>query len=387
MNDQKKSENVFKKIGKIIIIKFIPFILGLLLWTGIKFQIIDYFQTLNYGLYRILYENFYYIYFIVIFICFLYCVLIKAIYGWGSTIWFILKMILFPVYLIYLFLSLVIKFFSTFYKTINNLWVLFSSPLIFLLLTILSMVLCLTVINTSKLQLAKFEIIALIILSTSSVIWLYVWTFHPLKSLNILGKLVDKIISLVDKQKKEETLTTSQRTNIDDEKNKKDKQKHDDGIDKVIHGLDELVSKLDRLKIDIILVNIFIILFIFITTLICINYAVCYYVIYLNNIDCIKVTVDKVVFLDFIMLSLRSLLLNDYARIIPISPCLVSIILVESINGIGLFVLLLLSFSTITSQKGKEYLVTAKQSIESRIERISQLKYFDDIKKILPTNK
>ncbi len=339
----------------IIFVQLIPLVWGIITWTDVKYSAVRWLQgTIPPGVYssllhpQVLWPT-------LLLVLILYGALTKVLYGWANLVTYFLKLILFPLYLI---LQIIFSIFSVgegIYLLISAIWKILSSSVIIVLITVLS-IFCYFILTLGNLKSLTATIALGLspILAVVAVGWLYAWTFNPLAFTIVSIRKLLKLylsINLLGNYKKITQANTEEEliASIPREKRKKVLQLLDEPINK----LSLFYSIVSKLNIKTVLTHVFAFGFLYITTLVTVDFAQYFYSI--TTVYPGTVSVSKgVSFLDYIFFSLRTLLLNDYGPISPEYYTFKLVVLLESAMGLALFTLLVTSFSTISADKGEE---------------------------------
>jgi hypothetical protein len=367
-----EKQKVVKKdnIIKTFFLSLVPIILGLMLWFGLSYQISiilkDYIPN-NIYVWLSIPRKFP---IILVAICILYGFLIKIFCGWPNVIWYFVKMFLvFPIYLLVMIITFVVMIVRDIIKIIRKGWRIFSSPIIILVFICLSISLIIISTKVNNTNIYSLTMYILPFCSFCSILWLYVWTFYPFNSFSIIDKIVNIYLSFwISPYMAKPKLIKND--DILSELIKKDKVKeYNEKIKTLKSTLSKISTIIGNLRVEPLLMNVFVLLFLLVFSLVCFDFAQSYYCIYLINPNSIEADVTPTLF-HFIMLSFRTIFFNDYFHMLPISQNILNIILLESIAGICLFVVLIMSFSNITNKQGKEAKKAKLINIQRRINSI-----------------
>jgi hypothetical protein len=348
--------------------KIIPLIIGALVWTDLK----NGFYNLLLKLFDINVLGVLNEWEFIIVIILLYTIINLLVLDLKSSITFLLKILLFHFYLIYVIFVILIKIVpyikSLFYYIAKRLK-LFGSFKGLIILIIMNFLSWLLLINFDIFVFEKF-LYLLSIISVLNVIWIFSWTFDPFNFFEELEN--QKTNMVVELNSKIDELNMNKKELI-----KKSKDKKIEYHNFEVRFWIEFLKFIKEVSINKILIVSFTFLFITIVVSIVINFGFVYYV--LNNLNEVhlKISSANIDLIDFFILSFRVLFFSNYSKIEFISKLSTYFVLLQSFFGMFLFTLLVLSFSTITTNYGDLRYKKMQNKLQPFIEKISKTKICD----------
>lgn len=358
MQKTDKENNKKTEIFNLIFVKIIPIILGIICWTNIKNNVIDYIGVMNENNNIGLSNNI--IYYLILFtITTSYWGLIKRFFGWKNSIKAIFIISLLPIYIVG---SIFKHFPHLIKKTVNELA---DSSTIFAY-SVMSIFFCFMVIKKSGTMLANISLIILPFFSITMIVSLFLLVFFPYKS--IFGALHDmeRIIKFIyknvsgilyNKEKSEESAKGKVNNNL---------------IDSFISKMNIARDLLNRFNYNTTTIIMFNFNFLLTVTIVCLNFSCIYYNIYNLDADSLIYTNRSAIgMLDFVVVSIKALFCNDYSNIYWVSNLGLFFTIVESVIGIFLFVNLITSFSMVSSEQSEKFKKDLNYYIDKKIEELN----------------
>ncbi len=367
MSDQPDREIRRKSLSKTLLVNVMAVVFGFMLWTPLRLQLVKAFRSVvpdhlytwvsEPGNLRLL----------LLFASVMYSVLLGIVYGRPSAIWFLIKLCIFPLYVVGKALLLVGGLSYWLYSSLRRLWKLLANPLTGLMLTVSNLVCYTVALSTESRFVITLAAVAAPVLSTLCVLWLYVWTFCPLDFLTPLAGLVERYLSSQSSQHRERAQELRESAHARKGPGPDSVAKHNRSVDMGLTPVEALYRVVERVHINTLLVNVFVFLFVFIGAQVCLSFGLCYLQIYQLDATSMDVGADAGL-LVFVVLSLRTMFLNDFVHITAVASIVHVVLLIQSIVGIALFVVLVMSFSIISAARGesarKDFLGRIKEKID-----------------------
>ncbi len=280
-----------------------------------------------------------------------YALVIRAAFDRQTTVMYMLKMLLFPVYLLWESISVVYSLHTMLRKARTVL----SNFMVGALLLVLNPALLVLAVGAENSTMAMAYTLVGISVGTLSVAWLYLWTFRPLGFLGTLARFFEKYLEdHANRPAGEQALLLQSDSGT--------AEKRREAIQTALRPAETLLNIVQRTDISGVLVNTFVLLYSIVGAEVCLVFAVLYRLMSRFS-PSILVAEETASLLPFVIFSLRTMLLNDYAGVTVHSELAHWVILWQSVLGVALVVVLVMSFQTLSTQEG----TAAQQDFVQRI--------------------
>ncbi|HOU24251.1 MAG TPA: hypothetical protein PKW05_07025 [Anaerolineae bacterium] len=301
-----------------------------------------------------------------------YAVLLGAWYGRWQLVWFAIKMVAFPLYAPLKVLWVMATIIYAIGSALNLTRKVFRHPIAPLAITLGNVALWVAVRMERGWPVGRVEQYLGVVLGTASVIWLYDWTRRPFETVSWLLGWLEKYTS--DQLKATQPTWEKLKASLGDGQPSEQQriEKHNENVTNLVR-LPEAISRwLSAQGTAGLLVTAFSMLYVLFVGQAVLDFATSYWL--MSTMDPLSfVAAVGADFLDYLLLSLRTMLLNDYARLIPHTFQARLLVMVQSIMGVVAVVLLINSLSLASSESAKSQMEPRLDDLTDRVRRLRNL--------------